>query len=186
MEKIIMGIDPSMRSTGICINDGSNFIYHLIVSHATKKVLACDHPRLSIYKYEPVQVSDKNSIQKETAKTDNVRAVVDYIKTLLAVYRPDMVIMEAVAYAASGRIDELAGLNYCIRLACKDIPVYVVPPTTNKLQFTGNGQATKEMMIEGWKGIDPDIYKLENVLGKHAADLADACSLSLFQIENFH
>lgn len=178
IKKIIVGIDPSMRSTGICVWDGSEHKYILIAANPTKKLQNFTHPALKVIAYTPAPVKDKTSIGKECAKTDNVYAVVEAVRDILLIYKPEYVVVEAVAYGASGRIDELAGLNYAIRLVARwlDTPVYAVTPTSNKMHFSGNGQATKDIMVESWKACDPVAHELCNI-GKGPDDLADAYAL---------
>ena len=177
----VMGIDPSMRSTGICLNDGTKHRYFLVLASPTKKVQKFENDALIKLIYTPTAVKDKTSVGKEWAKTDNVEIVASMVEKVIYMYKPDLIVMEAVAFAAAGRVEELAGLNYAIRLAARgqDIPIYVVPPTTNKLAFTGNGQATKEMMVASWMACDPNAKELINI-GKSAEDLADAYSLCHF------
>lgn len=174
----VIGIDPSMRSTGIYC-DGK---YILIASNPTKKLIKSQNEFLIVYQYEAESVKDKTSIEKEVAKTKNIKSILDIIKTILIKEKPAQVNIEAIAMGASGRIDELAGLNYGIRLLCLElnIPFLAIPPTTNKLKFTGNGHATKEMMIEAWKMCDKNAQKLLNI-GKGLDDLADAYALSVFE-----
>lgn len=177
-KKIIIGIDPSMRSTGMCIWDGNKHKYYLIAASPTKKLQNFSHPALRVVAYTPTPVKDRTSIGKEWAKTDNVETVVSAVRDILLIYKPEYVVVEAVAYGASGRIDELAGLNYAIRLVARglDIPVYAVTPTSNKMHFSGNGQATKDIMVESWKACDPVAHELCNI-GKGPDDLADAYAL---------
>lgn len=178
---VLIGIDPSMRSTGICIWTGEEHKYYLIAAKPTKKLLKFKHQNLKVIPYNPVEVKNKTAIGKENAKTDNVATVCHLIEKILYIYKPSRVTVEAIAYGANGRIDELAGLNYCIRLIAKklDIPVYAVSPTTNKMEFTGNGQATKEMMVTSWQACDPRAVELCDI-GKGPDDLADAYALCHF------
>ena len=55
--------------------------------------------------------------------------------------------IEAIAFSANGSIDQLAGVNYAMRLAAlgRGIEVRVINPTTLKLKVTGNGRATKDV-----------------------------------------
>lgn len=177
-KKIVIGIDPSMRSTGVCVWDGYEHKYYLVAASPTKKLRNFVHNNLKVLAYIPTPVKDKTSIGKEWAKTDNVETVASLVKKIFLIYKPDRVVIEAVAYGASGRIDELAGLNYAIRLAARgqDIPVYAVTPTSNKMLFSGNGQATKDIMVESWKACDPVAHELCSI-GKGPDDLADAYAL---------
>ena len=177
-KKIIVGIDPSMRSTGICIWDGYEHKYCLVAANPTKKLQKFSHRNLKVIGYTPTPVKDRTSIGKEWAKTDNVESVVSVIEKILLIYKPERVVVEAIAYGASGRIDELAGLNYAIRLVARKlgIPVYAVTPTSNKMHFAGNGQATKDIMVASWKACDPVAQALCDI-GKGPDDLADAYAL---------
>lgn len=57
---IIMGIDPSMRSTGVCVWDRSTneHKYILICSSTTKKVRAFAHPAFQLFEYQPIGVKE--------------------------------------------------------------------------------------------------------------------------------
>lgn len=175
-----MGIDPSMRSTGICVWDGSRYKYFIVAANPTKKLLKFKHPGFEVLPYVPTPVKDKTSIGKESAITDNIEAVCGLVEGIILIYKPKYVVVEACAFAAGGRVADLSGLNHCLRLMIRrhGIPVYAVPPTSNKLEFTGNGQATKEMMVESWKACDPVANELLGA-GK-IDDLADAFALCKF------
>lgn len=180
----IMGIDPSMRSTGICVWNGTSNRYFLIVAHPTKKLLRYKHEALGILPYDPHPVTGLSSIGKEQAISHNIKSVTDICSTLMKQYRPDLIVIESCAFGAAGRVADLSGLNHCIRYvaACEGIPIYAVPPTTNKLEFTGNGQATKEMMCDSWMVCDRNIPHSDwsQALGKSIFDIADAYSLCHF------
>lgn len=179
-KKIVMGIDPSMRSTGICVWDGSEYKYFIVAANPTKKLLNFTHRSFSVLPYEQVPVKGKTSIGKEWAIADNIASVCGMVEKILLIYKPEYVVMEACAFAAGGRVADLSGLNHCLRQEVRrhGIPIYVIPPTTNKLEFTGNGQATKDMMVEAWKACDPVANELLGA-GK-VDDLADACALCRF------
>lgn len=178
-----MGIDPSIRSTGICVWDGAEYKYFVIAANPTKKLMRFVHPALGVLAYEAVGVKGRTSIGKEQAITDNIAAVCEAVEKILLIYKPEYVVMEACAFAAGGRIADLSGLNHCIRQTVRrhNIPIYVIPPTTNKLEFAGNGQATKDMMVELWKTCDPIANELLGA-GK-VDDLADAYALCRFPKE---
>ena len=170
-----------MRSTGVCVRIGDQHKYYVIVSNATKKLLQFKHKALTILPYEPVPVKDKTSVGKEEAIASNIETIVNKISCIINHYKPEYVIIEAVAFAAAGRTADLSGLNHCIRYAVRQlgVPIYAVTNNTNKMLFTGNGQATKEMMVESWKACEHDANELVKI-GKSAEDLADAYSLSHF------
>ena len=175
-----MGIDPSMRSTGVCVWDGSGYKYFIVAANPTKKLLKYSHPDFRVIPYVQSPVKGKTSIGKESAITDNIESIVRIIEGLIVEYKPEYVVMEACAFAAGGRVADLSGLNHCIRLMIRShsVPVYAIPPTSNKMEFAGNGQATKEMMIDLWKTCDPVANELLGA-GK-VDDLADAYALCKF------
>lgn len=180
-----MGIDPSIQSTGICINEDGTNKYFLIASKPTKKLLATKHERLSVIPYAYRAQTNMNSWQREDAKARNVQHIAEEIRKLICQYQPEVIVMEAVAFQASGTIDMLAGLNYAIRLVAFEynIPIYVLPPTTIKSKAVGNGQATKDMMIHMWNLLDPEMKDIQAKVD----DLADAyfmCNLNQEDYEN--
>lgn len=181
--KNIMGIDPSVRSTGVCVWDGAEYRYFVIAANPTKKLQKFTHPAFQCIPYNLSEVKGRTSIGKEDAITNNIEAVVGRVEKLILIYKPKRVVLEACAFAAGGRVADLSGLNHCLRLMIRKygIPVYAVPPTSNKLEFSGNGQATKEMMVNLWKACDPVAEGLLGAgIGKCTFDLADAFALCRF------
>lgn len=167
-----------MRSTGICVWDGKVNNYILICSNPTRKVLSFRHPRFLLYMYEPEPTKDKSGIQKEMAKTENVTQVVGCVRDVIKSYKPNQIRIESVALHGSGLLDELAGLNYCIRLVGNKVcPVYPITPSSNKMEFVGHGGATKDMMVDGWAACEVEADTFIKELGRHAEDLADAYAL---------
>lgn len=169
---IIMGVDPSLRSTGIAIRDGSDVKYHIICSKMTRKMAALDLPFLEIHTYEPSIIEDK-----ECRKMADVNSVIDIFEHILWSNRIDVLYIESIAMSANGRIDQLAFINGCMRRACyaRGVPCYAISPSTNKKNFTGNGHATKDDMIKYWKMAD-DRFDINIKLD----DLADAYALACF------
>lgn len=179
---VIMGLDPSMRSTGVTVWDSDTKChkYYVVAAHPTKKLLKFVHPQFSVLPYEPVPVKDKTSIGKEDAITSNIEMVCNLCKKIMLAHQPEYIVIESCAFGAAGRVADLSGLNHCLRLTARslNIPIYAVPPTTNKMEFTGNGQATKEMMVESWKACDPVAVEL---CGLHKLDdIADSYALCHF------
>lgn len=178
----VIGIDPSMRSTGICVMDGDDVRYHLICSSPTKKLLNLRLPFLTVHQYEAEAV-EGTAIEKETTKMNNIYKVISALREILELERPDRVIIEAVAMMAAthGRLDQLSYLNGIIRYVCylMGIPCYAIISTSNKLQFSGMGNAKKEDMVRCWKLADP---RMNNLSGYKLDDLADAYALACFPI----
>lgn len=181
----ILGIDPSLRSTGICIKKDDLTEYHLITTHITKKLENNCPDWLHIHLYEPIKgTRDWTSVEKEYIKTADVRSIIVIFEDILkSYYSIDYAVIEAIAMAASGRIDELAMINGAMRMACMNagIPIYAVPPTTNKMVFSGNGQADKDTMIACWKALEKKSQYLQGKID----DLADAYSLACFPVNDY-
>jgi Holliday junction resolvasome RuvABC endonuclease subunit len=66
---------------------------------------------------------------------------------------------------------DLTGLNYWVRalLTNNNIKFITVPPTRWKKELIGNGQATKDLIIDAWRRITKNNIKL-----KKCDDIADA------------
>lgn len=184
-KKCVLGIDPSIRSTGLCIwrtnelGESTND-YFLITSKITKKMASIDDPHICIQSYTSKDVKNLTSIGKEQSKTYNVKMISAYINNILMSFHPDYIVMEAIAYAANGTIDQLAGLNYVIRMSAMtlNIPIYIIPPTTIKMESVGNGQATKEIMIDTWQKLETKLNK--DIFNIKCDDLADAYFMAHF------
>ena len=181
MTKII-GIDPSINSTGICVWDGVTNKYYNIVSKMTKKLQAFESNHIRILSYNKSEIKDKEYSDKEMAKTTNIYYICRHIQNLLTIYRPDMVIMEGVSYGSVGSaaLVDLSGLNFAIRmiLAEMNIPFQIVPPTAVKKFATGNGQAEKDIIINAWKRLDNNILNIKDI---KVDDLADSYFLAHYE-----
>ena len=182
--RCIIGIDPSINSTGICvnINNESIFDYYIITSKLTKKQSQFTHPQIRLIKYEKNEAKDCEYSEKESIKTLNFHNIVSEIEKIVDKYHPNTVLIEGVSYGSVGSaaLVDLAGLNYMIRQALlkKDIPFEIVSPTSNKKAFCGNGQATKDVMIDTWKRWDSNINNVNEI---KIDDLADAFALSVYR-----
>ena len=119
---IIMGIDPSVRSTGVCVWDTEhdNYAYYLVVKNPTKKLLKFKHPLLHIHHYEEESLKDLNAIQKEIAKAKAVNKILNVCGAIMDVFSPDYIVLEAIAMHGSGKLDQLSGINYGIRKLALD------------------------------------------------------------------
>lgn len=184
----ILGIDPSLNSTGIClVEDGKAPKYFLIVStnkYKSKKtqdfISGFKHKRLSVFLYNTQEPLTNSYSDKETAKTYNIISIKNALQNIIKKCKPDAAIMEGVSYGSSGAVADLAGLNYLFRSILYDcsVPLTVVSPNENKKNATGNGAANKEEMIYAWHQCDV-IYKDIDKCIK-TDDLADAYFLANF------
>ena len=168
---MILGIDPSINGTGLCLNDNGKCSYFYIVPKATKKTQKM-MLEWSVELIEYKVVKTDNDKTKEIYKSERVYEIQKIIEDIIDRYKPERVVIEAIAYAANGSIDMLAGLNYSIRNLCieRGIELVIVSPTTLKKSSVGTGKASKDLMMSTWKlleGINID-----------CDDLADAYFLS--------
>ena len=98
---------------------------------------------------------------------DNIQGRYDYVL---------YIVQEGISYGSSIRtksVFDLAGLNYMIRnefINKEEIRFFISPPTHIKKFATGIGNCKKELIIELFKGINPE---LSNRLPK-VDDIADA------------
>lgn len=180
---IVIGIDPSMNSTGLCIRENGHYKYKLISTHPTKKMLKLSEQMPNLDVIVVNKEPPAKGVQQAINASKNISYIMYYVWFYLLLYKPDYVVIEAPAFNATGRVADLAGLNHAIRLECikMKIPFYPISPTTVKMHTVGNGQATKEMMIQTWLELFPDYKPLEKM---KIDDLADAWALAVFPVEN--
>jgi Holliday junction resolvasome RuvABC endonuclease subunit len=157
MTKKIIGLDLSINSTGIYSSNGK---YHIIASKMTKEMSKCEG--VDIFEYNKVDDINKNLEQ-----------IGDYILYVVEKFHPNLVVIEDVAMGAtfSRSLIDLTGLNYWVRalLTKNNIKFITVPPTRWKKELIGNGQATKDLIIDAWRRITKNNIKL-----KKCDDIADA------------
>lgn len=168
-----IGIDQSLNSTGICVNENGTYTYYLITATATKRFIKAAESFQSLHVIPIPKTPSTKGIVHENNITEHIYIIIKVIKEIFNRHKPDLVITENIAFAANGRVIDLAGLGHCIRLTCREmnIPFLSIPPTTVKKQSVGLGSATKEMMILTWARIFPQFKPL---CDHKVDDLADA------------
>lgn len=185
MKHVIIGLDPSINCTGICVRDIDNTFneYYIFPSKITNKSLNWlqDIEWLTVYNYEKTPINNiDNYSTKEFYKFKNIIKVYDLIEAVINMisgeYIIDYVVMEGVSYGSvtGAALVDLTFLNSALRLMFvkKNIKFYIVSPKEVKKQAIGNGNADKDLMIMSWKMLDkktqsiPDFVKCD--------DLADA------------
>lgn len=193
---IRIGIDPSLQSTGVCVYDDETNIntYYIISSKMTGKMKAFKSDYIIYRPYTKIPTTDLGYSEKESVKTQNVKAIVDNLNIILSDVRvksrnlPEVpgctmvACVEGISYgsAGAGQVADLAGLNYLIReaLYIKGIPFIIVPPTQLKKSAVGNGAAGKDMMISSWKMLDRNISGIPEV--KNGVLKVDDCADAFF------
>ena len=129
-----------------------------------------------------------NNLFSEYWKTVNMISIVKKIKECIydniqgrKSYKLHIV-QEGISYGSSARtksVFDLAGLNYMIRnefIEKENISFFIAPPTHIKKFATGIGNCKKELIIELFKSVEPE---LANNLPK-VDDIADAYYMSKF------
>ena len=184
----IMGIDPSINSTGICINiDNKKFKYY-VISHQgnyTKKFLKEleeNPPKDIIYKFYEKTKAEGDYATKEKFKTNNLIQIADTIYNIIKKEKPDVVYMEGISYGSgsSSALADLAGLNFLMRYKVAEYfkgtsELNIISPKELKSKACANGNATKEEMIYLWLKCDKKMEKHKHL---KVDDLADAYFLT--------
>lgn len=182
---MIVGIDPSINSTGVCVYDDENNInyYYIIPSKMTKKMISFSYENIQLYPYNKIDI-DKHSeyTEKEKIKFQNIYNICTNISNIIDKYNVKEVRMEGVSYGSTGSaaLVDLSFLNACIRMLLKnkDISFTIISPTSLKKFVCGNGQAEKDVIVDAWKRID-NKYDIKDI---KTDDLADAYFLAHYKI----
>ena len=181
---MIIGIDPSINSTGVCIWDDAvaDNRYYIIPSKMTRKMQQFDNQWITLLPYIKQDTTKDTYTIKEHKKFCNLYEVCNRIGDILDKYKPDMVKMEGVSYGSVGSaaLVDLSMLSGMIRLEIgrRGIPFEIVSPTELKKFACANGQADKDVMIDAWKRLDPHIKDITEI---KVDDLADAYFLAHYQ-----
>ena len=116
---IIIGIDPSLTSTGICVMDG-----------------------------ETGEIGETIAIQPNNTGPERLASFRQEITNLIAMRSNMHAFIEGYAFGANNQREALGELGGILRLALYDagIPIVVIPPTILKKFATGRGTADKVAM----------------------------------------
>lgn len=182
---IIMGIDPSINCTGICIYDTvtNSHTYYMIVSKRTKKMKEFKHDTVHIREYSKRDSNSGEYHIKEYNKAHNILDIVYYIKDIMHWHEPDLVQMEGISYGSTGSaaLADLSGLNFSIRMLLieEDVEFNILAPTAVKKFAVGNGAADKDVMIASWKKLDKTIEDISSI---KVDDLADSFFIAHYRV----
>ncbi|OIN81646.1 crossover junction endodeoxyribonuclease RuvC [Mycobacterium malmoense] len=135
---LVVGIDPSLTSTGIAaLSDGRPVLLRSI-GHGSRNGTSYAHR------------SDRIVSQ--------ARAVLAAIETGIRTQQPDLAVIEGPAYAhANAYTHDCAGLWWGLYsgLRARKIPISVIAPTTRAKWATGTGRADKRAVLDAvrttWK-----------------------------------
>lgn len=181
---IFVGIDPSINSTGVCIletddnNKQVNCKFYIIKNgKLTKKELKAEDDNAKIFQYvlyEKLDTSIKNIEDYKTLewnKTKNMINVCKCIKDIVFKYIANnndilnvYVCQEGISYGSTVKtksVFDLAGLNYLLRSTFINSSIcnyfVIASPSEIKKFATGKGNANKEMMVNMFSFIFPDL-----------------------------
>lgn len=196
--EIFVGIDPSLNSTGLCLqfyedNKMIKDIFYIIKPNKlTKREQTAQDTLINfdyvLYNKIDLNMYKDNNLFYEYWKTVNMISIVKKIKECIydniqgrKQYKL-YIVQEGISYGSSARtksVFDLAGLNYMIRnefIEKENISFFIAPPTHIKKFATGIGNCKKELIIELFKSVEP---KLAEKLPK-VDDIADAYYMSKF------
>ena len=180
---VFVGIDPSINSTGVCIletddnNKQVNCKFYIIKgSKLTKKESKAEDDNIKMFQYvlyDKLDTSTKNIKDYKTLewnKTQNMINVCKCVKDIINKYVDYNGILnlyicqEGISYGSTIKtksIFYLAGLNYLLRNSFINSNIcnyfVIAAPSEIKKFATGKGNANKEMMINMFSCIFPDL-----------------------------
>lgn len=179
---VVMGIDPSINSTGVCITTNNKDKYILIPGKLTKKMREFRSDYIDIICYNKANPQGGGYEEKEYIKTCNIYAICEILENLIIINHVTHVNMEGISYGSVGSaaLADLAGLNFAIRCMLKrnNISFTTVPPTGLKKFAVANGSADKDLMVYAWKTVQPQIRDITNI---KVDDLADSYFLAHYK-----
>ena len=202
-----IGIDPSMNSTGICIqkyNDENKVYEDFIILKPVDKNKSetkwlnkkektaednlsnfqyCFYPKVDISIYK-----DNNHFS-EYWKSNNMCLCAKTISDIVNEFTKDnpekiYIVMEGISYGSSVRtksIFDLAGLNYLIRekfIEKYNIIFTIATPSNIKKFASGNGNCNKDIMVNLFKGVYPEYDIIPKI-----DDISDAWFMSNYAKE---
>ncbi len=186
-----IGIDLSIRSTGITIISDDDVKFIIVSDKYTKKVENRSSEYIILNKWDRCETSIKDTIEKERVKSYNIYNISNKIISSIdecICGRWDLidgVRIEGISFGSSNTtsIIELSGLNFIIRYKMieKNVPISIIPPTQLKKFAVGNGAAVKDDMIEAFCRLFP-YMRDEHKAGIKIDDIADAYFLGMFEL----
>lgn len=188
--KYCIGLDLSIKSTGVCVRDLSNgkCSYTIIAAKLTKAQQAFKHKDLEFVCYFRDKTSKDDSFAlKEQKKTLSVWNVTERIRSIIKKYKKKgrvCCVIEGISYgsSSSAALADLAGLNYAVRcmLMQEGVGFRIAAPMQLKKFAVGNGGADKDMMTDAWKRCQPKMADISEIKDD---DIADAYFLSVWDGE---
>ena len=160
----VMGIDPSLRNTGIAIAQ---------VDSVTNRIMCIQE--LILARTQPGPKSQR----KSSADFEAASVISATIRRAVETYRPKVVFAEIPSGTQSSRASFALGITLGIMATMQPKPIEVTPQQT-KLQSVGVRTATKGEMIDWAVTLYPDAPWQRSSIGRvmNANEhLADACGV---------
>lgn len=126
MTTTVVGIDPSLTSTGLAVMINGKRMEATHFPTKGRKSATLDERRYRLL------------------------SIADDVATYLARFDPDLVVIENPAYSRTmGAAHDRSGLWWLLveRVAALDVRVAAIAPNTRAKYLTGNGRATKEAVL---------------------------------------
>lgn len=195
---MIIGIDFSINSTAISINEeGKLTLFSFVPNFQSGKAAFRTHDAISkivtvvSYNKEP---NTKNSLEDQRIKIRNANDLSDQIISHIRPYleEAEFINIEGFSFGSKGNsFIDLISYNTFLKVKLLQIvgeKIWVIPPKSIKKLYTGNGNASKCMMVTRFMEDDSSlrnkIIELEFVregeypVPKPIDDIVDAVALS--------
>ena len=199
MSSIYIGIDPSINSTGICIqtisddNKVNDEKFYIIKPNSlTKHESSIKIDNFSYVVYSKSDLTEfKNDYHKyELNKTLNIINLINQINSVISKHIKNFqnvfIVMEGISYGSVTKtrsIYDLAGLNYLIRYLIlnnyDNINLIICPPTEIKKFASGKGNSQKDLLVEAFNILHPEFIKIKKI-----DDMVDAYFMCKYAINN--
>lgn len=190
MNKLLVGLDLSIRSTGICIRINNDYV----LLNLSDKVVKKTHPRIINNSYERISDDVHKDIKLVIDAELQAIEIVNIISKYASLYKigiDDIIIgIEGISYGTGGSSSKYdipitaAIIKNVLRKTFKKENIRIYAPMTLKKALTGYGRGTKEVMIKYYQeNIDSSLVKMRGVKIDDVID-AYACTEKI-QIEIF-
>lgn len=182
---IIAGIDYSLTCPSICVYNTEEGRFSLKTCRfyfnqqsSTNKIRAKRYETLkSLNIFESIRFSNDN-------ETIRYYLLADWALSVLISENVDTVSLEAYALGATGRVFNIAEATGILKhyLFTLGIQVYTFPPSQNKKNFSGKGNANKALMIDTFNQINginiaEQLGHKKDFTGSPVSDIVDSYSL---------
>jgi len=195
---MIIGIDFSINSTAVSINEGGNLtLFSFVPNFQSGKAAFRTHDAIReivtvvSYNKEP---NTKNSLEDQRIKIRNANDLSDQIISHIRPYleEAEFINIEGFSFGSKGNsFIDLISYNTFLKVKLLQIvgeKIWVIPPKSIKKLYTGNGNASKCMMVTRFMEDDSSlrnkiielgfVHEGEYPVPKPIDDIVDAVALS--------